>query len=904
MILAIAQGQHDIEGVKSLLVANEKSTKQHISSELQKERVRLTVEDHRRRLLESLYFPEIGTRQEEVKEAYQETFQWIFDDTGRALSPWNSFTEWLREGQGTYWINGKAGSGKSTLMNTIHQDQRTVVALRKWSGSLSLIVPAFFFWRAGSEMQKTIVGLLRALLYQIILAIPSEASQFRDASGLDSQSSDRFPLWTEKRLVTALFHLITDISSSCRLCIFIDGVDEFTGNENELLSLIEKLGRLSNTKICLSSRPSLRFDEKLGSSAMLKLQDLTKSDIESYASAELAVAASQAGRTQRIPDWLSSTVDWLSSIVRRIVDQAEGVFLWVELAVKYQSEGIYNGDNFEQLQQRLDLFPKELEGVYSFMLQQIDRIYKQEAALYFSMAIWMPNLLLRQVALASYEKLNDLLELYPNQPHVELQELCQATRRRITATCKGFLDVQVNPLKPTRLSLSHVMFVHRTAADFLQENEAGRKFLDEMNSCSPTLSTLYIKADFGALILDDGASPSEDREKFFSFLDEMGEVFSHDYLQKEQVKDKLRDLSRCQEVIGEVVINLIELLDQVWSSLDRWKIRVRLENYWCYFWGPLDTEDSRMKILLWRAGIDNLSNDCNFSDDLLIIAASYGLRLYVLHRLDSCPTLQHPWIENYLMHCLLLDTIPVEFNESHIRLASALLRRGASPNAEANATSKKETIWTAFYSRWLSNLAHMSNYQESLGDLFLAFQESGVDLMAGVSWTWSWYDDYSHNVLKYPSSFFSIASLEFRLSPLMFIKRFWPKIADENNLVGRGEQGHSAYIIMHVKEGLFEVKEHIYQLSAQQTERVLQIWKRFDFEMHLGNEGFKLMRRELQEVVIEWWQDEGDRAELQQGNFQEEDEDEDDDSTSDDWDSGSSSERSFHSIMSEHRDEP
>ena len=67
------------------------------------------------RLLDSLEFETINTREEEIHEAYAETFQWIFNDSGDAVGPWCNFVEWLESGKEIYWINGKPASGKSTV---------------------------------------------------------------------------------------------------------------------------------------------------------------------------------------------------------------------------------------------------------------------------------------------------------------------------------------------------------------------------------------------------------------------------------------------------------------------------------------------------------------------------------------------------------------------------------------------------------------------------------------------------------------------------------------------------------------------------------------------------------------------------------------------------------------------
>ncbi|KAM0271639.1 hypothetical protein ACHAQH_009027 [Verticillium albo-atrum] len=56
---------------------------------------------------------------------------------------WDSFINWLRSDSPVYWISGKPGSGKTTLMNYMVSNPRTATALRVWSPNF-LIVSHFF----------------------------------------------------------------------------------------------------------------------------------------------------------------------------------------------------------------------------------------------------------------------------------------------------------------------------------------------------------------------------------------------------------------------------------------------------------------------------------------------------------------------------------------------------------------------------------------------------------------------------------------------------------------------------------------------------------------------------------------------------------------------------------------
>ena len=67
------------------------------------------------KILGLLHFRMINTRIQSMHEAHSGTFGWIFQPSS-ANQSWSDFTKWLQDGEGVYWIKGKAGSGKSSLM--------------------------------------------------------------------------------------------------------------------------------------------------------------------------------------------------------------------------------------------------------------------------------------------------------------------------------------------------------------------------------------------------------------------------------------------------------------------------------------------------------------------------------------------------------------------------------------------------------------------------------------------------------------------------------------------------------------------------------------------------------------------------------------------------------------------
>src|SRR5258707_175165 len=112
--------------------------------------------------LASLNMSQPRTRINEVEKSFGNTYQWIFSDQV-------TFVKWLCEQgrESIYWIQGKPGSGKSTLMKFVLRHQTTSILLQKCHGS-RWIQAGFFFHDRGMELQKSINGLLSEMLYQIL----------------------------------------------------------------------------------------------------------------------------------------------------------------------------------------------------------------------------------------------------------------------------------------------------------------------------------------------------------------------------------------------------------------------------------------------------------------------------------------------------------------------------------------------------------------------------------------------------------------------------------------------------------------------------------------------------------------------------------------------------------------
>ena len=230
IMLKLARSPHSFDELKHLTRLESLSIKLHITHELQQAKDDRDDKHFRGKLHKSLWFSEIHRRQETVAEAHRKTFQWIFEPNtfNHSGRRWKNFVQWLREGDGTYWISGKAGSGKSTLMNYIRQDHRTGDFLREWSGIKQVLILSFFFWNAGAALERSSEGLLRSLLYQIferypsLIPLPYISQSTQQRGGRHPEEFWPLAAWTKSRLQVTLRSVMLQLKENCRICGFID----------------------------------------------------------------------------------------------------------------------------------------------------------------------------------------------------------------------------------------------------------------------------------------------------------------------------------------------------------------------------------------------------------------------------------------------------------------------------------------------------------------------------------------------------------------------------------------------------------------------------------------------------------------------------------------------------------
>ncbi|MCJ1325070.1 hypothetical protein MMC10_001732 [Thelotrema lepadinum] len=526
--------------LKHLIVQESSDIKNHITAESSKvqsnileglmqelwELQRTSRSEHQyERLLASLKFPGMNERLNRIESQHAGTFSWIFnhhndatspisydapssplcassrprslhegrdlhcsvegvDDTPPHNFPPHNFPEWLASSRKLYWISGKPGSGKSTLVKYLASAPETKIALDKWHPDTRILM--HYLWFSGTPMQRNIKGLLCSLLHQAYEG--NRQSVFQTMSTRPSFiSKDLHSDWSLNELKESLLTFIQETSN--HFCIFLDGLDEIDQKDGlyNLLRLLDEFEKLPRLKLCVSSRPQPAIMAHLQNHPSLRIHEHTLRDIWTYAT-----------RIVRV----TSDIENDFKIVGTIVEKAAGVFLWVVLVTKSIERGLGNGDKWPDIQARLNSLPNDMMALYQSMWEKLgedQKWYSETAALYFEIKLldsikshYGTNLTNRQLSIfelmasTDVDVQNSFFGEGRVLPPADLEKRCSWTVRRLLICCGGLLEVRKSDGRSIFDSLDKryhclspyinqaVVFVHKTAQDFLESTEDGK----------------------------------------------------------------------------------------------------------------------------------------------------------------------------------------------------------------------------------------------------------------------------------------------------------------------------------------------------------------------------------------------------------------------------------------------
>ena len=328
------------------------------------------------------------------------------------------------------------------------------------------VVISFFFNARGDALEKSIDGMYRSLLFQVLNAPALEdlKSIIDDTDVvplLQSGCPDRDAL---KELLGNAVRGLGQRSLTC----FIDALDEC--EENDVRDMVEFFrtiaGESPELRICFSSRPYPRIE--LEPNLVLEREVGHKKDLEQYVTKNLIAP-------KRLRDDLQ----------HQIIQKAAGVFMWVVLVVEILNEETRNGVPSLNLRQKLEKIPAQLSQLFKDMLTR-DQKRPEDLKLCILWvlcakrplttaelrdAIWANGL-----AQGQFESFEDLTEGTDEQSSINFA----------ISSSKGLLEVD-NPMA----SRPVLQFIHESVRDFLIKDRGVQQIWPEMGEDWEASATAY-----------------------------------------------------------------------------------------------------------------------------------------------------------------------------------------------------------------------------------------------------------------------------------------------------------------------------------------------------------------------------------------------------------------------------
>jgi ankyrin repeat protein len=331
--------------------------------------------------------------------------------------------------------------------------------MKKTDIPMKALTVSFFFNARGGLLKKSVLGLYRSLLLQLLEGFP-DLQRILDDADLISRNQVTCPsLNVLKDLFRSAISSLEKRSFTC----FVDALDECDEQQvRDTADFFEELADqcVENNvrfQVCFSSRHYPYVDIKSGIRLILEGQDGHIEDLKSYINSHL-----------RIQD--PALVDELKQMM---LDKAAGVFLWVALVVDILNKEDRRGRL--ALRRRLQEVPSELSELFKDILTR-DQEHMEDlllSILWILLAERPLNPGEYYHALWSGLSLKGLVDL--EIPPVNTSDASDCINKCIISSSKGLAEI-TKAKKPT------VQFIHESVRDFLIKDKGLYKLWPELGT--------------------------------------------------------------------------------------------------------------------------------------------------------------------------------------------------------------------------------------------------------------------------------------------------------------------------------------------------------------------------------------------------------------------------------------
>lgn len=406
----------------------------------QRESVRLA---ERKSKLDALRFDIMEARRADIKDPFGQTCKWILGHP--AYQKWVDPTAAERN-QGFFWIKGKPGAGKSVLIKYLdmhiscgRDEQRICIS--------------YYFNARGETLEKSLEGLYRSLLSQLLEADENLQTVLDDTSALRRGASRTWLQDLRKAFAAAVMKLRQQ-----RLFCFVDALDECSESEMQPMSeMIEYFRQLCDEaarsdiclKICFASRHYPALDIPTCLQLILEDNEDHQEDLEDYVR-NVTFSHSVTGESRMIPN----------EIRAEVLAKSNGVFLWVVLVMEILKSEFIKG-RLHAVKRRLREIPRSLNTLFKEIVQR-DQENIEEFLLCLRWILYsLRPLRLEEFYFAMMAGLND------DQLHRNADVSHEDMLNFLKSSSKGLVEMTKDVYDP------RAQFIHESVRDFLTK---GRGF--------------------------------------------------------------------------------------------------------------------------------------------------------------------------------------------------------------------------------------------------------------------------------------------------------------------------------------------------------------------------------------------------------------------------------------------
>lgn len=349
----------------------------------------------------------------------------------------------INKHNGLLCVGGKPGTGKSTIMKYIMEKF-------KQARPRDLVLSYFFNARASSDLEKSPLGMYRAIVYQMLELLTDLKKSFLEMF-IGKDTSYGNIEWKIPELQTFLLS-VAQKRSLLHLCLFIDALDEDeTQDVRRMVAFLQDFvkedtkGCTKNLfRVCLSSRHFPQITIKGGLSLILEQQTGHQEDIRRYIREKLVV------EEEDLAQRLTTTIQARSS----------QIFLWVVLVVEILNEMYDTGGTPKALENQLADVPAELHFLFKDILMR-GQATMSSTVILFQWLLFAKRSLQPQELCAALK--------FGLDTEAEENLTLGFIKRYLTQCSRGLVEILVDKIDS---DMYNVRFIHESVRDFLlKENQ-------------------------------------------------------------------------------------------------------------------------------------------------------------------------------------------------------------------------------------------------------------------------------------------------------------------------------------------------------------------------------------------------------------------------------------------------